>query len=59
MSEIKAGVVLVSRFIVPGDAKFSNYINYINRDEAVRNENFNKFSAYQDYMNNPEKTTAL
>lgn len=59
MSDIKAGVVLVSKFIVPQDKKFSEYIEYINRDEAVRNENFNKFSDYQDYMHNPEKTTAL
>jgi len=59
MSEIKAGIVLVSKFVVAGDDKFSGYIDYINRDEAVRNENFKKFSAYQDYMDNPDKTTAL
>ncbi len=59
MSEIKAGIVLKSKFIVPGSKLFANYIDYINRDQAVRNENFNKFSAYQDYMDNPEKTTEL
>lgn len=57
--EIKAGVVIVSKFIRPQNKKFAEYIEYIDRDEAIRNENFNKFSAYQDYMDNPEKTTAL
>ena len=30
MSEIRAGVVLKSRFIIPGEV-FSNYINYMDK----------------------------
>lgn len=59
MAEIKAGIILKSKFIVAGSKLFSGYIDYIGRDEAVRNENFQKFSAYQDYMDNPNKTTEL
>lgn len=58
MSEIRAGVVLKSRFIIPGEV-FSNYINYMDKEEKVRNNNLYKFSLYNDYMGNPEKTTGL
>ena len=50
-----AGVVLVSRFVF-SKKKYNNYINYIDRDEAVRNKAFNSYSAYvDDYMDNPLK----
>lgn len=55
----KAGVVLVSKFIIPGSKKFSGYIDYIDRDDAVRNEFSEKWNGYVDYMDNPEKTTEL
>lgn len=56
---IKAGVVVVTEFCKSSSKKFKSYIDYINRDEAVRNENINKYNLYQDYMGNPEKTTGL
>ena len=56
---IQAGVILKSRFILSKNRKFQEYIDYIDREEAVRNENFEKFSSYNDYMGNPEKTTGL
>lgn len=56
---IKSGVILKSRFILSKNRKFQEYIDYIDREEAVRNENFKKFSSYNDYMGNPEKTTGL
>lgn len=59
MGEIKAGVVVVTEFCRPHTSKFQGYIDYINRTEAVRNENTAKYNLYQDYMGNPEKTTAL
>ena len=50
-----AGVILKSRFVF-SDQKFGSYINYIDRDEAIRNEVFASYSAYvDDYMGNPEK----
>lgn len=59
MGEIKAGVIFKSRFCSPTKKTFGNYINYIDRDEAVRNDNLSKFSLYNDYMGNSEKTTGL
>lgn len=59
VDKINAGVVVATRFVVPGDQIFTEYVNYMDRDEATRNENFIKFSAYQDYMGNPNKTTSL
>lgn len=56
---IQAGVILKSRFTLSKNRKFQEYIDYIDREEAVRNENFEKFSSYNDYMGNPEKTTGL
>lgn len=55
---IKAGVVFVSKFCTPGTT-FDSYVNYIDREDAVRNENMYKYSLYNDYMGNPEKTTSL
>ena len=59
MGEIKAGVIFKSRFCSPTKKTFGYYINYIDRDEAVRNDNLSKFSLYNDYMGNSEKTTGL
>ena len=59
MGEIKAGVIFKSRFCSPTKKTFGDYINYIDRDEAVRNDNLSKFSLYNDYMGNSEKTTGL
>lgn len=49
------GVLLLCKFVRPESKKFNSYIEYIDRDKAVRNANFKKFSAYNDYMDNPEK----
>ena len=59
MGDIKAGVVLVTKFIRPNSKAYSGYIDYIDRDEAVRNENSDKWNGYMDYMGNPEKTTEM
>lgn len=54
---MKAGIVLVNKYCNINDRRFSGYINYIDRDEATRNDNMEKFNLYQDYMDNPEKST--
>lgn len=59
MSEIKAGVVVVTKFCRSNSSTFSSYINYIDRNEAVRAEHSGEYNLYQDYMGNPEKTTGL
>lgn len=59
MSETKAGVVVVTKFCRSSSSTFSSYIDYIDREEAVREKNSAKYNLYQDYMGNPEKTTGL
>ena len=52
-------MILASRFCVSGSDEFNNYIEYIDRERAVRAEHFTEFSLYNDYMANPNKTSAL
>ncbi|MCM1244588.1 MAG: relaxase MobL [Roseburia sp.] len=59
MGNIKAGVVVVTKFCGAGSGRFTSYINYIDRKEAARTENSSKYNLYQDYMGNPDKTTGL
>lgn len=59
MAEKSVGVVVISKFLISSNKKFKKYINYMGRDEAIRNEYFNRYSIYEDYMGNPEKTTGL
>lgn len=59
MGNIKAGVVVVTKFCKAGSNQFTSYINYIDRKEATRTANCSKYNLYQDYMGNPEKTTGL
>lgn len=59
MSNIKAGVVVVTKFCNNEAKAFSSYIDYIDRENAVRTANTAKYNLYQDYMGNPEKTTGL
>ena len=59
MSKVKAGVVLVTKFVRPGAKAFKGYVNYIDREAAVRNEYSDEWNGYVDYMGNPQKTSAL
>ena len=47
---IKAGVVAVNRFVRSGSREFASYIDYLDRNEAVRNENFKDFNLFNDYI---------
>lgn len=59
MAGIKAGVVCVTKFCKAHSGQFKSYINYIDRDEAARNDNSMKYNLYQDYMGDPDKTSSL
>lgn len=59
MSSIVAGCICKVKFVSPNNNEYNEYINYITRDEATRKDYFNKFSLYNEYMNNPEKATGL
>ena len=54
-----ANIVAVTRFTEPGSEVFSSYINYMDRESAVRKDNaelYNIFSEYMDYMDDELKT---
>lgn len=53
------GIVHKVRWIESNSKKFSKYIDYIDREEAVRNYKFEDFSLYNDYMGNPSKSGNL
>lgn len=53
------GIIISSKFIVSTSSKFKSYVNYIDRKEAIRNNAYNRYSLYNDYMGNPIKTTGL
>lgn len=71
MSTINAGVVMVTQFVSADSDAFSGYIDYINRSNAVRNDNIEKYTIptldseiqqyneYMDYMADSKKTTEL
>lgn len=59
MSEIKAGVIVKTRFCEAGSSVFGEYIEYIDREDAKRNEMLSEYNLYNDYMDNPEKTTGI
>ena len=59
----RAGIVLVTKFVASGSQVFSSYIDYIDRDEAIRNQEFENFTLFQEYvgsyMDDKEKTYGL
>lgn len=61
MTEIKAGIIAVTEFMRPGKSSYKGYIDYIGRKSAVRSDMplQKQYSAYMDYMDNPEKSTGL
>lgn len=64
MSKTSPGIVLVSKYVSGKSSKFGKYIDYINREEAVRSKNFkvfniNKLDGYNNYMENPEKSKGI
>lgn len=59
MGEIVSGVNVMTKFCKPGDDAYGEYIDYMNRTEAVRNKYIDKYNLYNDYMGNPQKTDVL
>ena len=57
--KIIPAIVHKVRWVSCKNKKFKSYIDYIDRDEATRNHNFDDFSLYNDYMGNPEKSGSL
>lgn len=61
--DAKAGIVLVTRFVSGSSKIFSSYVDYIDRDEAIRNQHFSDFTAFDEYvgsyMADEEKTYGI
>ena len=49
------GIVHKRKWVKSSSGKFSSYINYIDREEAVRNYKLDEYSLFNDYMGNPKK----
>lgn len=50
MSDIKAGIVALTNFVKSESKFFSGMIEYIDRDEAVRKNNVDKFSSFSEHL---------
>lgn len=48
MSQVAAGVILSGAFVMPYSETYEGYIDYMSRSEAVRNEKFQQYNAFQD-----------
>lgn len=59
MANESPGVVVVTKFCESGSKQFAEYITYMDRDEAIRNDQFDLYSLYNEYMDNPEKSSGL
>ena len=55
----KAGIIIKTKFTQPNSQVFTNYIDYIDRDEAVKKEYEGSYSLFADYMDNSLKSEGL
>ena len=58
-NKFSPGVILKTKFIKSTGKEFSSYIDYIDRETAVRNDMYSSFSLYNEYMFNSEKSSGL
>lgn len=60
-TNIVPGVVVKTKFITSHHKAFQQYVEYVDRDEAKQEDRSvaHSFSLYQDYMENPDKTSSL
>ncbi|BBF75901.1 hypothetical protein SONE68_4037 (plasmid) [Lacticaseibacillus paracasei] len=63
-SRVSPGIVNVTDFVAAHAKKFGSYINYIDRDEAIRIDHFDQqnilsVDGYNHYMENPKKSSGI
>lgn len=61
---VQAAIVTKWQFVMSGSKKFQSYIDYVDRDEATRNNAFSRYNVlntdgYNYYMEDPEKSSGL
>lgn len=63
MTDINAGIVVVTEFCTADNSKFNTYINYMDREEARKKHTddyvLDDFKNYLNYMGDPEKIGGL
>ena len=59
MKKSSPAIIFKSKFLLSTNKKYKSYIDYIDREEAIRNESYKRYSLYNDYMGNPTKTIKL
>lgn len=62
-NRVSPGIVNVTDFVAAHAKKFGSYINYIDRDEAIRIDHFDQqnilsVDGYNHYMENPKNLPA-
>ncbi|MEH7284897.1 MobP2 family relaxase [Priestia megaterium] len=60
-SPVIPGVVLKTKFVTSDKKAFQDYVDYVDRDDAKKEQHTHEklFTLYQDYMDNPDKTSSL
>ncbi|WP_370695827.1 MobP2 family relaxase (plasmid) [Priestia megaterium] len=60
-SSVIPGVVLKTKFVTSDKKAFQDYVEYVDRDDAKKEQHTHEklFTLYQDYMDNPDKTSSL
>lgn len=48
VQSVVPGVVLKTKFVLPNNEAFQNYVEYVDRDEAKRNQTYDKYSTYSE-----------
>ncbi|WP_260279801.1 hypothetical protein [Enterococcus durans] len=48
MTKKTAGIIMTVAFTLPSSKAYDEFLSYIDRSEAVRNENFQKYNLYSD-----------
>lgn len=59
MEHVSPGIIINVRFCQAASKTYSEYVRYMDREEAIRNNHFDMFSLYNNYMENPEKSSGL
>jgi hypothetical protein len=54
--KVTPGVVLKTKFVLPNNKTFQSYIDYVDRDEAKRNNTYGQYSSHSvDYGEKQKK----
>jgi len=58
-ANINAGIIITTQFRTSSSDEFKEYVSYMDRKEAIQTERTAEYSLFNEYMDNPEKTSGL